>query len=183
MPYNLKDGIHWWAIHTRANFERTVEEQLAGRELRLFLPTYRTFSRRKDRKKVITLPLFSGYLFVHTDLTAFDTRVAILRARGVAKIVGGPEGPEPIPEEQIQSVMQLCDTDRLLEPWGCIEIGKRVRIVSGGLAGISGVVIDIVGKGKKIICNVELLGRAVATELRPEDLEAVDRFEVPDHSG
>jgi transcription antitermination factor NusG len=76
--------------------------------------------------------------------------------------------------------MQLCNSERLLEPWGKIEVGKRVRIVSGGLAGVIGVVIDIKGKGKKIICNVEMLGRAVATELRPEDVEAVGRFDPID---
>jgi transcription termination/antitermination protein NusG len=180
MSYSLKDGIHWWAINTRANFERTVQDQLVGHNVEVFLPTFKTFSRRKDRKKIVSLPLFAGYLFVRVDLTAFDTRVAILRARGVAKIVGGPEGPAPVPEEQIESVMRLCSSDRLLEPWGKIEIGKRVRVVAGGLAGVTGVVVDIKGKNKKIICNVELLGRAVATELRPEDLEAIDRFEVID---
>lgn len=179
MPYTLKEGVHWWAISTRANFERTVEEQIAAREIETFLPTYRTFSRRTDRKKVIELPLFRGYLFAHLDLSEFELRVAILRARGVARIVGGPDGPEPIPEEQILSVRTLCGSDRLLEPWGRIEVGKRVRIVSGGLAGVTGVVIDIKGKNKKIICNVDMLGRAVATELRPEDLETIGRFEAP----
>ena len=177
MTYKLQDGVHWWALRTRANFERTVHEQLARRPLEAFLPTYRTFSRRTDRKKVITLPLFSGYLFVHLDLAEFDNRVAILRTRGVANIVGGPHGPEPIPDPQIENIMRLCSTDRLLEPWGRIEVGKPVRIVSGGLSGITGVVIDIKGKNKKIICNVELLGRAVATELRPDDLEAIGRFD------
>ncbi|MBI5537939.1 MAG: hypothetical protein HY898_34775 [Deltaproteobacteria bacterium] len=183
MPYNLKEGVHWWAINTRANFERTVEEQLVGRSLPAFLPTYRTFSTRKDRKKIVTLPLFRGYLFAHVDLSVFETRVAILRARGVAKIVGGPDGPEPVPDEQIETVTRLCASDRLLEPWGKIEVGKRVRIVSGGLTGVTGVVVDIKGKNKKIICNVELLGRAVATELRPEDIEAIGRFDPEDSPG
>jgi transcription termination/antitermination protein NusG len=177
MTWSLKEGTHWWAVSTRANFERTVEEQLAGHAIKTFLPTYRTFSRRTDRKKVITLPLFSGYLFVHVDLSVFDTRVAVLRTRGVVRVVGGPDGPEPIPDIQIDNVVRLCGTDRLLEPWGHIEVGKPVRIVNGGLAGVTGVVVDIKGKNKKIICNVELLGRAVATELRPEDVEALGRFQ------
>lgn len=177
MTYKLQEGVHWWAVRTRANFERVVDEQLSRRALESFLPTYRTFSRRTDRKKVISLPLFGGYLFVHVDLSDFDKRVAILRARGVAKIVGGPEGPEPVPDDQVLSVRRLCTSDRLLEPWGKLEVGKRVRIVSGGLSGVTGVVADIKGKNKKIICNIELLGRAVATELRPEDLEAMGRFE------
>lgn len=171
MPYKLPEGSHWWAIQTRANFERTVHEQLVQQPVEIFLPTYRTFSRRTDRRKIITLPLFAGYIFVHTDLSVFDRRVSILRTRGVVRIIGGPEGPEPIPDDQIESVRRLCDSDRLLEPCGRIERGKRVRIVSGGLSGVTGVVLEVKGKGRRIICNVELLGRAVATELRPEDVE------------
>ncbi len=176
MPHELAEGTRWWAVHTRANFERTVQHQLDGSPVEVFLPTYRTFSRRTDRRKIITLPLFSGYLFVRVDLSRFDQRVAILRTRGVVRIVGGPNGPEPIPDDQIESVACMCQSDRLLEPWGSIERGKRVRVVSGGLAGVTGVVVDIKGKGRKLVCNVELLGRSVATELRPEDVEALDRF-------
>jgi transcription antitermination factor NusG len=175
MPFRLQEGVHWWAVRTRANFERTVHDQLVGRDIETFLPTYRAFSRRKDRKKIVTLPLFSGYLFVHTDLAQFDRRVAVLRARGVAKIVGGPDGPAPVRDWEIDNVMRLCASDRMLEPWGKLEVGKPVRIVSGGLAGVTGVVVDIVGKGRRIICNVELLGRAVAAELRSDQLEALER--------
>lgn len=178
MSYVLKEGLHWWAIHTRAHFERMVQQQLIARSLQTLLPTYRTYSRRKDRKKVITLPLFAGYLFVHTDLTSLDTRVAVLRARGVTQIVGGPDGPLPVPDQEIENVTRLCSSDRLLEPWGRIEVGKRVRVVSGGLAGVTGVVLDVLGKGRKIICNIELLGRAVAAELHQEDLETIGRFDT-----
>ncbi len=171
MAYTLKEGIRWWAVKTRANFEWKVQDQLVGRSIETFLPTYRTYSKRKDRKKIIEVPLFSGYLFVHTELAKFDNRVAVLRASGVVKVIGSPAGPEPIPDDQIDNVVHMCTSDRLLEPWGRIEVGKPIRVISGGLSGVTGVVVDIVGKGRRIICNIDLLGRAVAAELRPEDIE------------
>jgi transcription antitermination factor NusG len=176
MPYVLKQGLRWWAVRTRANFERTVAEQLEGKSYETFLPQYRTFSRRTDRKKIISLPLFGGYVFARTELDAVGKRVGILRARGVVAIIGGPDGPEPVKDHEIDSIRVLCSSDRMLEPWGQIEVGKQVRIVSGGLAGVTGVVVDVAGRGKRIICNVELLGRAVAAELRHEDLEVLGRF-------
>lgn len=177
MAFQLRDGLHWWAVHTRANFERTVEQQLAGRGLEAFLPTYRTFSQRKDRRQVISLPLFAGYVFVHTELAKFENRVAVLRARGVVQIVGTPGGPEPVPDWEIDNVVRLCQSDRLLEPWGHLEAGTPVRVVSGALAGVTGIIVEVKGKGRRLICSIELLGRAVAAELRPEDVEALNRFE------
>jgi len=177
MAFHLIEGTHWWALRTKANFEKTVADQLLGRKLEAFLPTYRAFSKRKDRRKVITLPLFSGYLFVHTDLSIYQNRLGILQTRGMVNIIGGPEGPLPVRPHEIDSIRLLCDSERLLEPWARIEVGKPVRIVSGGLAGVIGVVVEIKGKGKRIICNVNLLNRAVAAELQADEVEPVGRLD------
>lgn len=171
MAFPLKTGPHWWALRTRANFERKVLAQLTLKTFEAFLPTYKCASKRADRKKILELPLFSGYLFVRTELSVFDKRIAILRTPGVVSIVGSPSGPEPIPDIQIDSVIKICQSKRVLEPVSQLEAGTPVRIVNGALSGVSGVVVEVRGKGRKIVCNVDLLGRAVAAELNPDDLE------------
>lgn len=173
MTYSIVPGAHWWALMTKGNFEKTVVDQLEGRRLEAFLPTYRAFSKRKDRRKIITLPLFSGYVFVRTVLGDPDNRIRILQTRGVVRIIGGNEGPIPVRESEINSIRKLCESERLLEPWARIEVGKPVRIISGGLAGVIGVVVEVKGKGRRIVCNVNLLGRAVAAELQAEEVEPV----------
>jgi transcription antitermination factor NusG len=177
MTFRIIEGTHWWALRTKAHFEKTVVDQLEGRHLEAFLPTYRTFSRRKDRRKIISLPLFPGYVFLHADLTDHDRRVSVLQTRGTVQIIGGPDGPVPVHTREIDSIRVLCGSDRLLEPLARVEVGKPVRIVAGGLAGVVGVVAEVKGKGRRIICNVNLLGRAVAAELRPEDLEPVGPYD------
>ena len=177
MAFHIAEGTHWWALRTKSNFEKTVADQLLSRKLEAFLPTYRAFSKRKDRRKVITLPLFSGYLFVHTNLSEYKNRLQVLQTRGMVKIIGGPEGPVPVRPHEIDSIRLLCDSERLLEPVARIEVGKPVRIVSGGLAGVIGVVVEIKGKGKRIVCNVDLLNRAVAAELKPDEVEAIGPYD------
>ncbi|MFW5740677.1 MAG: transcription termination/antitermination NusG family protein, partial [Myxococcota bacterium] len=108
MAFRLIEGTHWWALRTKSNFEKTVADQLSSRKLEAFLPTYRTFSKRKDRRKVITLPLFSGYLFVHTDLSEYKNRLQVVQTRGVVNIVGGPEGPLPVRPHEIDSIRLMC---------------------------------------------------------------------------
>lgn len=174
MTFHIIDGEHWWALRTRSNFERTVARQLEALRLEAFLPTYRAVSKRKDRRVVNTLPLFSGYVFVKADLTDVDTRVNVYRVRGVVSVVGGSQGPIPVRCSEIDSIALLCKSQRMLEPWARLEVGKTIRIVRGGLAGVSGVLVEVGGQGKRIICNVELLGRAVAAQLQPDDIELCD---------
>ena len=180
MTFRIPEGLHWWAIRTKANFEKTVFAQLTNRQFEAFLPTYKTYSRRKDRRAIVSLPLFPGYVFLHSNLTDRERRVGVMQTRGMVHILGGPEGPLPVRDHEITSLQVMCNSDRMLEPLGRIERGKTVRIVSGGLAGVIGIVAEIKGKGRRIICNVNLLGRAVAAELLPTDIEVVgpfDRFE------
>jgi transcription antitermination factor NusG len=171
MAFIDKAGVHWWALRTRANFEKKVHEQLTSKGIEAFLPSYERPSKRTDRKKTFSAPLFPGYLFCHTELANFDKRVAVLRTPGVVSIVSGPNGPEPIPDSQINSVITICQSKRFFEPLSQVEVGAPILIVHGALAGVSGVVSQVRGKGRRIVCNVDLLGRSVAAELDPDDLE------------
>jgi len=144
---------------------------LTSKLFEVFLPTYECRSKRTDRHKLIQVPLFPGYVFVRTELSDFDKRLAVVRTPGVVSIVGSVSGPEPIPDPQIDSIIKICQSKRLFEPLAQLEVGTPVLIVQGALAGVSGVVVEVRGKGRRIVCNVDLLGRAVAAELAPEDLE------------
>jgi transcription antitermination factor NusG len=174
MSYRVVEGTHWWAVRTRSNFERKVRDQLLGRRLEVFLPTYRKRSERKDRLVWLEAPLFSGYLFVRTDLSLLANRVNVLQARGLVSIVGGPDGPVAVPDFEIDNVRKLCESDRLVAPWNLVRQGAVVRVVSGGLAGVVGVVVEVRGRQKKIVCNVELLNRAVSAELGSDEVEVLD---------
>ncbi|PIE06340.1 MAG: hypothetical protein CSA75_00055 [Sorangium cellulosum] len=175
MAFKFLEGSHWWALRTKANFEKTVASQLNARKFDAFLPTYRTLSKRTDRRKIVFLPLFSGYVFVQANLSIYENRLTILQTRGMVNIVGGPDGPLPVKPQEIENVRLLCDSKRMLEPWNKLEVGKPVRIVSGGLAGVTGVIVDIKGAGKRLVCNVNLLNRAVAAELQTDEVEPMSR--------
>ncbi|MSO23904.1 MAG: hypothetical protein EXQ58_11825 [Acidobacteria bacterium] len=54
----------WYAVYTRSRQERAVKTQLDERAVENFLQTYEKISQWKDRKKLIQVPLFPGYLFV-----------------------------------------------------------------------------------------------------------------------
>jgi len=78
----------WFAIWTRSRHEKMVRDQLALKDVEVFLPTITKWSRWKDRKKSIDWPLFPGYCFARFDSS---DRLPVLKVEGVVTIVGTDE--------------------------------------------------------------------------------------------
>jgi len=60
--------------------------------------------------------------------------------------------------------------DPLLFPY--LAQGKRVRVVSGALAGLYGLVVRAPDGSRRVVVSVPLLGRSVAVSLGREKLES-----------
>lgn len=64
----------WYALQTRSRHEKVVRDHLIAKAITAFLPLRRIYSARKDRVKIIEVPLFSGYLFTYFALTSYRGR-------------------------------------------------------------------------------------------------------------
>jgi len=162
----------WYAIYTQCRHEARVESGLQQKGMEVFLPRVTTLSRRRDRRLLLNVPLFPGYLFVRTDL---DTSVCleILKIPGVVRLLGFKGSPAPVPEEIINSVKAIVDCDRPFYPWPYLQSGSLVRVLDGPLAGAVGVILGRKEKKRRLVVSMELFQRAVAVEL---DCEAVERW-------
>lgn len=156
------ESASWFGIHVRSQCEVQAYDELRYRGFEAFLPQYQVKRRWSDRVKVLDLPLFPGYLFCRFGL---PDRVRILGTRGVAQIVGAGFKPIPISELEIQHVQTLVASKTPLVPWPYLKAGHRVRIDSGPLAGVEGIVIRADDGRDRVVVSVELLQRAVATEI------------------
>ena len=76
----------WYAVYTKPRHERKVNAHLCGEEIKTFLPEIERWSRRKDRRKKILVPVFPGYLFINGELKG-DSRLKVIKAAGVVKIL------------------------------------------------------------------------------------------------
>lgn len=131
-------GRSWFAVYAASRHEKRVAGHLAQRGIEHFLPLYAARHRWKNGMTVdLQLPLFPGYLFARfSDQTE---RVKILQVPGVFSIVGGPAYESAtIPDSVIEGLRQGLELRRI-EPHHGIEIGKSVRIRSGLMAGMSGI--------------------------------------------
>jgi len=165
------DAVPWYVIQTHCRTEARVELALQRKGLEVFLPQMIVPRMRRGRKLMVNLPLFQGYLFVHTHI---DSKVfhQIIKVDGVMHFLGNGD-PDAVPPEQIESIRRIVDGDRYYYPWQYLEKGKKVRVLDGPLAGVVGTLIARKDKQRRLVVAVELFQRSVAVEL---DSEAVERW-------
>jgi transcription antitermination factor NusG len=160
----------WYVIHTRSRHEAKVEERLRQLGLEIFLPRVTALSRHRDRRVYLQVPLFSGYLFIHSDL-APPVYQEIIKLPGVVRILGVRGRHQPVPRETVASLRVMVSSDRPYYPWPYLERGRRVRIMEGPLIGTEGIILERRAKKRRLVVAVELFQRAVAVELEDEAVE------------
>jgi len=162
---------HWYALHTKARHEKTVEQRLRERNVETFLPLVTEIHRWSDRKKKVQLPLFSSYVFARLSPSKVD-RLRVLTIDGVFSFVGVRGEGTPIPESQIDAIRTLVDGGL---PWSShpfLKIGQRVRIRSGALDGVEGILIDRAGDSTLVI-SVDAIQRSLAVRIEGYNVEPI----------
>jgi transcriptional antiterminator NusG len=161
------DTASWYAIWTRSRHEQVVREQIERKQFDAFLPTITRWSRWKDRKKKVDWPLFPGYCFARFDP---DSTLAILKCTGVVNIVSFEGKPASIPEQEIEDIRRLVESDLQYDPCPLIHEGMMVEVKHGALKGVVG---RLVRKGAhaRLVLAVELIGQGVSVEVDAADVK------------
>src|SRR6266550_8578636 len=159
----------WYVAHTSANHEKRVTQQLLERSVEHFLPLYETVRRWKDRRMQVQLPLFPGYVFVRLPLR---DRLKVLQVPGVARLISFNGQPAALPDNEIEALRTGLAAQLHTEPHPYLTVGRWVRVKSGALEGLEGILIR-----KKNTCRVvvslDLIMRSASVEVDASDLESI----------
>src|SRR5512144_2529780 len=158
----------WYAVWTRSRHEQVVREQIERKGFEAFLPTITRWSRWKDRKKKIDWPLFPGYCFARFDPRE---RLPILKCTGVVSIISFHGEIAPIPDQEIDSIRRLVESDLQYDPCPLIREGTMVEVVHGPLKGVVGRLLRK-GAHARLVLAVDLIGQAVSVEVDAADVRA-----------
>lgn len=130
-------------------------------DIETYLPTYVSIRRWTDREKAIDTPMFPGYVFCRLDPSR---RLKVLTIPGVVHFVGIGDTPVPIDDEEIAMLRTAAQSGLPAEPWPFPEIGTRIQLVDGPLAGVEGIFIGDSRK-QRLVVSITLLKRSVAIEI------------------
>ena len=159
----------WYVLHTKSRFENVVREGLARKSLEAFLPKVTTPSRRRDRKLMLRVPLFPGYVFVKSGLRP-EEHLDILKTAGAVRLIGTKEGPVPVPQETIDALMIMVAAGQPLTTGSRFKKGDRVMVVSGPFTGVTGTFVRYSGRSQ-VVVNIEALGRYAGVSVNETDVE------------
>lgn len=161
---------HWYAVYTRSRHEKTVATQLGDRSVDYFLPLYDTVRKWKNGRFHVQLPLFPGYLFVHIPLRE---RLRVLQVPGVVSIVGFKGEPAPLPRNDIEMIRDALTNGVQAGPHPYLRVGSRVRVKSGPLEGMRGILSRKKGH-PRVIVSVDLIMRSIAIDIDASEIEPVE---------
>jgi transcription antitermination factor NusG len=162
----------WYAVHTRSRHEFQVFERLNKNGIEAFLPSVERIRKWKDRKKLIAFPLFPGYLFVHITKSPGE-KLSVVRIKGVVNLLCSVPGePDPVPDDQINSLKKLIENKEALDPYPYLDEGKWVRIKAGPLSGVEGILVEKLDK-HMLVLSVDVLRQGVALTIDAADVEKI----------
>ncbi|MGH9604657.1 MAG: UpxY family transcription antiterminator [Terracidiphilus sp.] len=164
------ESTPWCALYTRHQHEKAVAEMLSAKGFEVFLPLYESTRRWKDRKKVISLPLFPCYVFLRG---ATERRLPVVTTPGVHMILRNGEEAATIPEDEIQAIRKTLEGPARVEPHPFLTCGERVRVKRGSLEGVVG----ILTRKKnlfRLVLSVNLLSQSVCVEIDASDVEPAE---------
>jgi len=165
----ISDDVAWCALYTRHQHEKTVAEMLSAKGLEVFLPLYDSIRKWRDRKKLLSLPLFPCYVFVRGGITR---RLQVVTTPGVHMMICVGDRVAVIPEEEIEAIRRASSGPYRLEPHPFLKCGERVRVKHGSLEGVEGILVR-----KKNLCrlilSVEMVAQSVAVEVDASAVEPV----------
>jgi transcription antitermination factor NusG len=162
------DETHWYVAQTCSRHEKKVNEQLLHRHVETFLPLYTAIHNWKDRRKKVDLPIFPGYLFVRIPL---EERLRILELPGVVRFICSKGRPIPLSDDDIGALRNGLAKKVKAEPYPFLTVGQRVRVKSGPLEGMSGILIRK-KQQYRVVLSLDPIGRSVAVEVDISDIES-----------
>ncbi len=169
----LNDGTEWYALYTRHRHEKAAAQILSNRGFDVFLPLYPVVHQWKDRLMHLKLPLFPCYVFLRGGL---DRRLDILTTPGIFSFVGFGGRPATVPWNEIEAVRRAVERSERVEPHPYLQCGDQVRLKSGPLEGLEGILIRKKNLAR-LILSIGLLERSIAAEVNAWEVERISKQE------
>lgn len=171
----------WYVVNTYSGHENKVKEKLEMRSesmdmkdyiFRVIVPEEKIIEEKDGVTKEKVRKLFPGYILV--EMVMSDEAWYVVRnTPGVTGFIGSSgKGAKPTP-------LQPYEVDNILNNMGMsridmnkeLEIGNRVKIISGPFSGMFGTIDSVDAANQKIMLLVDLFGQETSVEVGMNEIE------------
>lgn len=170
-------AVSWYGVQTLYRHETKILQDLSAKGFSVYLPVLRETRQWSDRKKVLDMPAFPGYLFVRHD-ASLRSRSRILQTVGVVRLLPENHKPIAVPAIEIESIQRMLASNLPCERCAPPPLGTLVEVKRGPLAGIRGQVIRVNNKFRLAI-SVRTVSQAISVEVDIQNTEVVREEPAP----
>jgi transcription termination/antitermination protein NusG len=167
----FKNELCWYAVVSRSRHEKLAAAALTNTGITAFLPVVSEMHSWSDRRKLVDVPLFPGYVFVQIPNSG-EAKSRVLRTSGVVQIIGNRSGAVPIPDKEISDVRAVLEHKVSCSSHPFLRLGQRVRIRGGSMDGVEGILVGC-DSPSKLVISIELIQRSLAVSVYNLDVEPI----------
>ena len=171
--------IAWYAAYTKHQHEKGAREILLRKGFDVLLPLYHASHRWKDRTRIISLPVFPSYLFVHANL---DRKLDILKTAGVFWLVESGGSACEVPPADIEAIRRIAEFSEGVQPHPYLNCGDRVRVKTGPFAGLQGILTRVKNQCR-VVVSVDVLQKSLSIEVDSAALEPISNTQCANVHG
>jgi transcription antitermination factor NusG len=152
----------WFVLYTRSNCEKKVSTLLTKRGIDNYCPLNKVYRQWSDRKKIISMPLFNSYVFVHAQENDLLTIKSL--TSNIVNIVYWLGRPAAVRDEEIKNIQYFLNeySDVQIEKRP-VSVNEEVVITRGLFFNQKGIIRSI--KNNSVVVNLPSLGYNLIAEV------------------
>jgi transcriptional antiterminator NusG len=159
-------STEWYVLHVISGKENTIEKfisKLGTDSLKPFLPRKKLKIRKSGITKDIIKPLYPGYIFI-IGIWNLNEAKKIVKLPGAVKFIGGLYSPGTLKNDEKEIINKIIK-DGVAEYSKVVKEGTKIKIISGPLKELEGVIQSVDRRKQKAIVSLPLLNSIVKVTL------------------
>ena len=171
----LNEEKKWYVIYTKPRWEKKVALSLSAKGIENYCPLNRVTRQWSDRKKIVSEPLFKGYVFVSpTQPDKWD----IKKTNGIINYVYWLGKPALVREAEINTIRKFLQEFEDVTVSGLrAGISETVVIKQGLMMNYKGIILEIFGNKARV--KIDSIGMELTAVFEITNLEKIISLHAP----
>ncbi len=170
----------WYIVNTLSGYEHKVAKLIkdhaekkgyAEKFEEIVVPVENVTEVKKGKKVTSEKKIFPGYIMIKMELDDASWNL-VKNIPRVAGFLGGSGKPAPIPEREVQRLMQQVQEGSVAKDVELtFDVAEQIKIIEGPFQTFTGVVDEVDLAKKKLKVSVSIFGRPTPVELEFNQVE------------
>ena len=159
----------WYVVYTRPRWEKKVSASLLSKGVEHYCPLNKVTRQWTDRKKIISEPLFKGYIFVRPEQ---PEKWDIKKTDGILNYVYWLGKPAAVKDEEIDTIRKfLQEFENVSVTEQHAVVNDAVTVKQGIMMHYMGILIETIGNKARV--KIESMGLQLTAVFERNNLEKI----------